>query len=119
MKRIILLLLFILCTTAFSGELITCKVIRVIDGDTVSVNLINGTAKIRLYGIDAPESKQEYGKQSTKQEQVKKSTQEERQYWLNTKSYKKHNSSCRYFGNTKNGRYCTKDEGSACGICGG
>ena len=216
MKRIILLLLFALCTTAFAGELITCKVVRVIDGDTVSVNLTNGTAKIRLYGIDAPESKQEYGKQSTKrlnelignqlikvyvvnkdrygrlvgkiffegeyinaimvkegaawhykqyskdielavaeqwarqeqeglwkqekptapwdyrhgtttqsrappakQEQVKKSTQEDRQYWLNTKSYKRHNSSCRYFGNTKNGRYCTKDEGSACGICGG
>ena len=216
MKRIILLLLFTLCTTAFSGELITCKVVRVIDGDTISVNMPNGTAKIRLYGIDAPESKQEYGQQSTKllnkligdqlikvyviekdrygrligkiffhgeyvnhtmvkegaawhykqyskdvelaiaedwarqehkglwqkesptapwnyrhgtttqsrappvkHEKAQKSVQEERIYWLNTKSYKRHNSNCRYFGSTKNGRYCTKNEGSACGICGG
>jgi len=40
-------------------------------------------------------------------------------YWLNTSSNTRHNSACRYYYNTKNGRACTKDEGRACGICGG
>ncbi len=217
MKRILLFLILLLTTTAFSGELLTCKVVKVIDGDTIDVNLTNGTAKIRLYGIDAPEKDQEYGKQSArllsrlinneiikvyvvdkdrygrlvgkiyfegeyinhtmvkegaawwykqyaskdidiklaeewakkeqeglwkadnptppwdyrhgtttqsrappeKHEQIEKSTQDERIYWLNTKSYVRHNSSCRWYKNTKNGRMCTKDEGRACGICGG
>ncbi len=40
-------------------------------------------------------------------------------YWLNTSSNVRHNSSCRYFNNTKRGRACSADEGKACGICGG
>jgi len=40
-------------------------------------------------------------------------------FWLNTSGGKRHNSSCRWYGNTKRGRYCAKSEGSACGICGG
>ena len=40
-------------------------------------------------------------------------------HWLNTSSSKRHNRTCRYFGNTKSGRYCGPNEGSACGICGG
>jgi len=40
-------------------------------------------------------------------------------YWLNTKSNKRHNSSCRYYGKIKNGRRCGKTEGRPCGICGG
>ncbi len=40
-------------------------------------------------------------------------------FWLSTSSNKRHNRSCRYFGETKRGRYCTGDVGSACGICGG
>lgn len=40
-------------------------------------------------------------------------------FWLNTSSNKRHNSGCRYFGNTKRGRYCNSNDGSACGTCGG
>lgn len=40
-------------------------------------------------------------------------------FWLNTSSGVRHNSTCKNFGKTKHGRYCGKDEGKACGICGG
>lgn len=40
-------------------------------------------------------------------------------HWLNTNGNTRHNRRCRWYGNTKRGRYCGPDEGSACGICGG
>lgn len=40
-------------------------------------------------------------------------------YWLNSSSNVRHNSSCRYYKNTKRGRPCSKTDGKACGICGG
>jgi endonuclease YncB( thermonuclease family) len=40
-------------------------------------------------------------------------------FWLNTSSNARHNSSCRWFGKTKRGRYCGPEEGKACGECGG
>ena len=40
-------------------------------------------------------------------------------YWLNTSSNTRHNSSCRWYRNTKRGRACSSSEGKACGICGG
>ncbi len=40
-------------------------------------------------------------------------------YWLNTSGGRRHNSTCRYFRNTKKGRICSREEGSPCGICGG
>ena len=51
----------------------TVRVTRVIDGDTVEVRVGGGLfrrarmERIRLYGIDAPESKQRGGPQSTRQ----------------------------------------------------
>lgn len=39
-------------------------------------------------------------------------------YWLSTKSLRRHNSGCRMFRKSK-GRPCGKDEGKPCGICGG
>jgi endonuclease YncB( thermonuclease family) len=41
------------------------------------------------------------------------------EYWLNTASNVRHNSTCESFKNTKRGRLCSKDEGKACGRCGG
>ncbi len=43
----------------------------------------------------------------------------EQGYWLNSESGVRHNRSCRWFGNTSNGRPCRKDEGRACKQCGG
>jgi endonuclease YncB( thermonuclease family) len=45
---------------AFQG-----KVVRVIDGDTIVIlNIDNEQTKVRLYGIDSPESKQAFGTRS-------------------------------------------------------
>ena len=38
------------------------KVVKVVDGDTLHIYNEKGTYKIRLSGIDAPESGQAYGK---------------------------------------------------------
>jgi hypothetical protein len=47
------------------------------------------------------------------------SSKVETRYWI-TSTNKRHNSSCRYFGTTKTGRYTTnREEGIACKICGG
>jgi len=43
----------------------------------------------------------------------------EKLYWLNTRGNVRHNPSCEWFENTSRGRFCTKDEGKPCGICGG
>lgn len=39
-------------------------------------------------------------------------------FWINSNGVR-HNSTCRWFGNTKRGHHGTKAEGKACGICGG
>ncbi len=57
MKKIVLFLLILLSLT-FSKELVECKVVRVIDGDTIRCKLPNGRIKrVRLMGIDTLESK--------------------------------------------------------------
>lgn len=40
-------------------------------------------------------------------------------YWINSKSGVRHNSGCRWFGNTTHGYYTQERVGRACGICGG
>lgn len=42
----------------------------------------------------------------------------EKNYWLSPSGVR-HNRSCRWFGNTKSGRYCGPNEGRACKQCGG
>jgi hypothetical protein len=40
-------------------------------------------------------------------------------HWLNTNSNARHNSSCKWYGKTKHGLYCSAEEGKPCGECGG
>jgi hypothetical protein len=40
-------------------------------------------------------------------------------HWLNTNGNVRHNPSCKWFENTKQGRKCTADQGRPCGVCGG
>lgn len=52
---------------------------------------------------------------------VEKSIEEvsaEQTHWLTTSSGVRHNSTCRWFKNSK-GRMCASDEGRACKVCGG
>ena len=48
-----------------SGEVIFTAVSRVIDGDTIEILKDDEFVKVRLYGIDAPETSQKYGKEAT------------------------------------------------------
>ena len=59
MKTILLLIMLHVSLFAFSA-----KVIKISDGDTIVVLSGKEQTKIRLYGIDAPELKQPYGKKS-------------------------------------------------------
>jgi micrococcal nuclease len=67
----LLIILFLFNDISYSKEDITpekigvFKVIRVIDGDTIVVNKENKEVKVRLIGIDCPESNQPYGKEAT------------------------------------------------------
>ena len=38
-------------------------------------------------------------------------------FWLNLNGNKRHTANCRWFGNTKRGRYCSADEGVPAGCC--
>ena len=58
-KFLTLILLLPLSLFAFSA-----KVIKISDGDTITVLSGKEQTKIRLYGIDAPEKKQDYGQRS-------------------------------------------------------
>ena len=61
----------------------------------------------------------DYRSSKRKQQSVKKGNASVSGYWLNTSANVRHNSACRYYKNTKNGRECESNEGKACGICGG
>ena len=67
-KLALLLISLLVSTNACSDSLnCPCKVVKVSDGDTVHVlDQAREKHKIRLGGIDAPEKKQAFGKQSTK-----------------------------------------------------
>lgn len=59
------LAIFILSVPLTSfAETFSAKVVRVIDGDTVQVYDGATNTRIRLYGIDAPESKQAFGQKA-------------------------------------------------------
>ncbi len=55
-------MLFLACNLLFG---FSAKVVKVSDGDTITVLTPNKESiKVRLYGIDAPETKQDFGKAS-------------------------------------------------------
>jgi micrococcal nuclease len=60
------ILLLLICPILVFSQTFTAKVIRVVDGDSVNVLRLpdKEELKLRLYGIDAPEWKQAYGKES-------------------------------------------------------
>ena len=59
MKSILLLTMLYASLFAFNG-----KVVSIHDGDTITVLQDKQQIKVRLFGIDAPELKQPYGKKS-------------------------------------------------------
>lgn len=61
MLRRILPLLLLLVSVSASAETIIGTVIRVSDGDTLVIRSGAENIKIRLYGVDAPEKKQDFG----------------------------------------------------------
>ena len=65
MKRLALILIFVLISLVCSAQRFTVKVVSISDGDTfTAINKDNLQLKIRIFGIDAPEKKQAYGNKS-------------------------------------------------------
>lgn len=63
--RLVLLLILPLVFLSSQAKEITGKVVGVTDGDTITLlDKEKKQHKIRLYGIDAPEQKQDYGQRS-------------------------------------------------------
>lgn len=56
-----LIICIIVCPSVFA---LSGKVVSIHDGDTITVLQDKQQVKVRLYGIDAPELKQPYGKKS-------------------------------------------------------
>lgn len=69
--------------------------------------------------IDAFEIAAKRPKQTPRPMSLTPSATSELTHWLNTNGNVRHNSGCRWYHNTKNGRACGADEGRACGQCGG
>jgi endonuclease YncB( thermonuclease family) len=67
--KILVALSICLLWTAFlyadNTEFWNGRVVRVTDGDTLWITRDEGHARVRLYGIDAPESNQPFGKEAT------------------------------------------------------
>jgi endonuclease YncB( thermonuclease family) len=61
-----LLLLFVLAAPAAWGETLHGMVVKVSDGDTLTLLVERKQIKVRLIEIDAPESKQAFGERSRK-----------------------------------------------------
>ena len=54
-----------LCLLAYSDELLEGRVVKVADGDTITIlDAANAQHKIRFHGIDAPEKSQAFGQKS-------------------------------------------------------
>ena len=64
LRQLAFILVFLLCFGSAAAAF-SAVVVKVSDGDTLQVRESNGTVtKIRLYGVDSPETAQPYGKAS-------------------------------------------------------
>lgn len=61
MRKIAFLIL--MATASFGYE---AKVVKIVDGDTIKILKNNNQISVRLYGIDAPEKRQDFGRVSKK-----------------------------------------------------
>lgn len=65
MKRIVFVMAGVLCSIFGTAEVISGRVVTVIDGNTVEIVAEdNETYKIQLHGIDCPELGQQYGEKA-------------------------------------------------------
>ncbi|MCI0921341.1 thermonuclease family protein [Sphingobacterium rhinopitheci] len=65
-KFSLLLLLLFVSSYIYANKIIQGRIIKVTDGDTVTLLAKNNKKiKVRLYGIDCPEKKQEFGQTAT------------------------------------------------------
>lgn len=68
-RKLFLVLIFVLLALFLqnftqNNEKFEAKAVRVIDGDTLDILSARGRERVRIYGIDAPELKQEFGSKS-------------------------------------------------------
>ncbi len=85
--------------------------------DLISLIDIAESEKSKSLTLEETASKPKISKVDELTKPVQKE-QIEMKYWITTSTGVRHNSSCRYYMNSK-GRLCTKNEGRACKICGG
>ena len=65
-KNMLLLVLALALSVSLSAQLLRGRIVKVTDGDSVVLlDSTNTQHKIRLWGIDAPEKKQDYGTKAT------------------------------------------------------
>ena len=67
LKKLLLPIMIVVFPAASWGNSTTfeAKVVKIVDGDTITaLDAQNTTIKIRMYGIDAPESKQAFGQKA-------------------------------------------------------
>lgn len=48
-----------------SSAVLVGRVVKIVDGDTIDVQLSTGPIRVRLHGVDTPERGQPWGKEST------------------------------------------------------
>lgn len=66
-KNLIFLILYFSLTIAVGQSIISGKVVRIADGDTFTLlNEENKQVRVRLYGIDCPENKQDFSQAARK-----------------------------------------------------
>ena len=64
MKKIILIFLIFFVSSVSHAEIITGLVVSIADGDTITILENKKQHKIRLYGIDTPEKRQDFGQKA-------------------------------------------------------